>query len=67
MGRRHPRRPSGKICSLRDILASPPAGWSLARQQKYFDGAKEVVDQARGVDPKLEWMFDRLFRQRLVS
>ena len=53
-----------KICNLRDILASPPAEWSLARRQKYFDWAKEVVDQARGVNPKLERMFDRLYRQR---
>jgi guanosine-3',5'-bis(diphosphate) 3'-pyrophosphohydrolase len=55
-----------KICNLRDILASPPAGWSVARQQKYFDWAKEVVDQARGVNSNLERMFDRLFRQRPV-
>jgi len=53
-----------KICNLRDILASPPAGWSLERRQKYFDWAKEVVDQARGVNPRLERMFDRLYRQR---
>jgi len=53
-----------KICNLRDILASPPAGWSMERRQKYFDWAKAVVDQARGVNPKLERMFDRLYRQR---
>ena len=56
-----------KICNLRDILSSTPAGWSLARQQKYFDGAKEVVDQARGVNSKLERMFDQLYRQRPVG
>ena len=56
-----------KICNLRDILATPPAGWSLARQQKYFDWAKEVVDQARGVNPKLGRMFGRLYRQRPVD
>lgn len=53
-----------KIANLRDVLASPPAGWSLARQQRYFDWAREVVDQVRGVNPKLERMFDRLYRQR---
>jgi len=53
-----------KICNLRDILASPPAGWSLSRRQKYFDWAKEVVDHARGVNPRLERMFDRLYSQR---
>jgi guanosine-3',5'-bis(diphosphate) 3'-pyrophosphohydrolase len=56
-----------KICNLRDILASPPARWSLAERQKYFDWAKEVVDQARGVNPRLERMFDRLYRQRPVD
>ena len=56
-----------KICNLRDILARPPAAWSLARQQRYFDWAKEVVDQAHGVNPKLERMFDRLYRQRPVD
>jgi guanosine-3',5'-bis(diphosphate) 3'-pyrophosphohydrolase len=56
-----------KICNLRDVLASPPAGWSLARRQKYFDWAKAVVDRARGVNPKLERMFDRLYRQRPVE
>jgi len=53
-----------KICNLRDILASPPSSWSLARRQEYFDWAKAVVDQVRGVNPKLERMFDRLYRQR---
>ena len=56
-----------KICNLRDILASPPARWSLSRQQKYFDWAREVVDQVRGVNPRLERMFDRLYRQRPVG
>jgi guanosine-3',5'-bis(diphosphate) 3'-pyrophosphohydrolase len=56
-----------KICNLRDILARPPAAWSLAERQKYFDWAKQVVDQARGVNPKLERMFDRLYRQRPVD
>jgi guanosine-3',5'-bis(diphosphate) 3'-pyrophosphohydrolase len=53
-----------KICNLRDILASPPAGWPMQRRQKYFDWAKEVVDQVRGVNPKLERVFDQLYRQR---
>ncbi len=28
-----------KICDLRDSAASPPAAWSAARKQKYFDWA----------------------------
>jgi guanosine-3',5'-bis(diphosphate) 3'-pyrophosphohydrolase len=56
-----------KICNLRDLLASPPAGWSLKRRQTYFDWAKDVVDRARGVNTTLERMFNRLYRQRPAS
>ena len=34
-----------KICNLRDITSSPPAGWSIQRKQEYFDWAKSVVDE----------------------
>lgn len=53
-----------KICNLRDILASPPKGWSLQRKQAYFDWAKEVVDKVRDANPRLAWKFDALYRQR---
>jgi guanosine-3',5'-bis(diphosphate) 3'-pyrophosphohydrolase len=47
-----------KICNLRDIASSPPADWTLARKQQYFDWAKAVVDGLRGVHPGLEGIFD---------
>ena len=53
-----------KICNLRDILASPPKGWSIERKREYFDWAKSVVDQVRGANPRLERKFDQLYRQR---
>ena len=53
-----------KICNLRDLLGHPPAGWSLSRRQAYFDWAKEVVDEARGVSPRLDRAFDRLYRMK---
>jgi guanosine-3',5'-bis(diphosphate) 3'-pyrophosphohydrolase len=53
-----------KICNLRDIADSPPNGWDLARKQQYFDWAKAVVDQLRGVNPHLEALFDAAYRQR---
>jgi guanosine-3',5'-bis(diphosphate) 3'-pyrophosphohydrolase len=53
-----------KICNLRDILASPPKGWSIERIREYFDWAKRVIDQVRGTNPKLERRFDRLYRKR---
>lgn len=53
-----------KICNLRDIIASPPAGWSLSRQREYFDWAKTVIDQVRGTNARLERKFDQLYRKR---
>jgi GTP diphosphokinase / guanosine-3',5'-bis(diphosphate) 3'-diphosphatase len=53
-----------KICNLRDLVASPPANWSLARQREYFDWAKQVVDALRGENRRLERVFDRAYRAR---
>jgi guanosine-3',5'-bis(diphosphate) 3'-pyrophosphohydrolase len=53
-----------KICNLRDILASPPKGWSLERKREYFDWAKSVIDSLRGANPRLERRFDQLYRRR---
>lgn len=49
-----------KICNLRDMSAHPPEGWSLERRRRYFDWAREVVDQLRGVHPELERRFDEV-------
>lgn len=53
-----------KICNLRDIIASPPADWSVERKREYFDWAKAVVDQIRGSNRKLERRFDQLYSQK---
>jgi GTP diphosphokinase / guanosine-3',5'-bis(diphosphate) 3'-diphosphatase len=53
-----------KICNLRDIIASPPTGWPLERKQAYFDWAKAVIDNLRGVDEKLEAVFDKVYELR---
>ena len=53
-----------KICNLRDISVSPPATWSLERQQEYFDWAKQVIDQVRGTNSSLERAFDRAYARR---
>lgn len=53
-----------KISNLRDIIANPPNDWSVERKRQYFDWAKEVVDQIRGANAKLERRFDQLYRQR---
>lgn len=53
-----------KICNLRDINSSPPAGWTLERKQEYFDWAKQVVDRIRGVNIRLETLFDEEYARR---
>jgi guanosine-3',5'-bis(diphosphate) 3'-pyrophosphohydrolase len=53
-----------KICNLRDLSSSPPAGWSLERKREYFDWAKRVVDQIRGTHGRLEQLFDAEYARR---
>lgn len=51
-----------KICNLRDIALTPPADWTFERKQDYFDWAKAVVDNLRGVDANLEAVFDEVYK-----
>jgi GTP diphosphokinase / guanosine-3',5'-bis(diphosphate) 3'-diphosphatase len=53
-----------KICNLRDVAESPPAGWDLARCQAYFDWAAEVIGQIRGTHAQLEALFDEVLARR---
>ena len=53
-----------KISNLRDIASDPPAKWDLERKRGYFDWAKEVIDQLRGVHPGLEVLFDQAYSMR---
>jgi guanosine-3',5'-bis(diphosphate) 3'-pyrophosphohydrolase len=50
-----------KISNLRDVAVNPPENWSLERRQEYFDWAKQVIDQLRGVHPRLETLFDQAY------
>ena len=47
-----------KIANLRDVAQSPPVGWPLQRRRDYFDWARSVIDRLRGVDARLEALFD---------
>ena len=53
-----------KICNLRDMNDAPPANWSLARRQEYFDWARAVIDRMRGTHAGLEVLFDREYARR---
>lgn len=53
-----------KISNLRDVSVNPPHSWSLQRRQAYFDWAKKVIDQLRGVNPQLENIFDSAYSRK---
>lgn len=53
-----------KICNLRDVALTPPVSWSLERRREYFDWAKNVIDKLRGVEEKLEFVFDAAYQLR---
>lgn len=53
-----------KIANLRDIVATPPADWDVVRRQEYFDWAASVVAGLRGVDYRLEALFNAIYAQR---
>ena len=53
-----------KICNLRDIISSPPDGWTAKRKQEYFEWAREVISGVRGANSKLEKVFDVLMLEK---
>ena len=53
-----------KISNLRDVANSPPPDWSLERRREYYDWAKVVIDRLRGVDARLEAVFDAAYSER---
>lgn len=53
-----------KISNMRDISSNPPSGWGLERRQEYFDWARAVIDQLRGVHGPLEDLFDSEYGDR---
>lgn len=56
-----------KIANLRDIAFNPPDSWSLQRRQEYFDWAAKVIAGLRGVNPRLDALFDEAMTLRPVS
>jgi guanosine-3',5'-bis(diphosphate) 3'-pyrophosphohydrolase len=54
-----------KISNLRDVVDDPPADWGVGRRREYFDWAKRVIDQLRGVHPELEALFDQVYSRRV--
>jgi guanosine-3',5'-bis(diphosphate) 3'-pyrophosphohydrolase len=56
-----------KICNVRDVTDTPPSDWSVSRRQEYLDWAEQVVAGCRGVNSRLDRVFDdTLTRARQV-
>ena len=51
-----------KMCNMRDIANSPPAGWDLARKQAYFDWGKIVISALPKCNSKLEAAFEECLK-----
>ncbi|PIQ28295.1 phosphohydrolase [bacterium (Candidatus Blackallbacteria) CG17_big_fil_post_rev_8_21_14_2_50_48_46] len=52
-----------KICNLRDLLNQSPQDWPLERKQAYFKWAEAVGEGLKGVNPKLEAIFEKTLAQ----
>lgn len=48
-----------KCCNVRDLLALPPANWSLERRQEYLHWTEKVISGLRGTNMALEEYYDR--------
>lgn len=55
-----------KIANVRDILHSPPRGWSDERRRDYVRWAQAVIDAQRGTHAALEDYFDELCEHALA-
>lgn len=53
-----------KICNLRDVANCPPSEWTLERRREYFDWANAVIEGLRGVDDRLEAVFDAAYANK---
>ena len=57
-----------KICNIREIDPTRPRNWDYDRKSQYLTWAARVVDGCRGVNPRLDQLFDEVLtdaRQRL--
>ncbi|HWI40936.1 MAG TPA: HD domain-containing protein [Verrucomicrobiae bacterium] len=52
-------RMADKICNVRDIIESPPSGWSPERRVGYILWTRRVTSGCRGVNARLDEICDR--------
>lgn len=52
-----------KISNVHDLIHEPPEGWSHQRRQAYLDWSIQVVNGLRGINPQLEFYYDKIYAQ----
>ncbi len=54
---------SDKIANMENIITNPPVGWSVDRQQAYFDWSHDVVYNIQNRDKELELAFQNTYER----
>ena len=55
-----------KISNLRDLAATPPAGWTRERRLEYYRWSRDVVAGLRGLNPALDQAFDETYERGMA-
>ncbi len=56
-----------KVSNLRAIAATPPANWDHARRVEYVGWAGRVATGLKGINPKLDALFEAAYRDAVRS
>lgn len=56
-----------KTSNIRDIIDSPPRGWSVERRRRYLDWAEAVIERCPRVNEPLEALFRDTLREARAS
>jgi hypothetical protein len=54
-----------KISNLSSLLHSPPVDWDKKRKLDYAEWANNVVAGCKGINPKLDTMFDEIYNEAI--
>lgn len=54
-----------KISNLRSMLNSPPTNWDEKRKLDYTEWANNVVAGCKGINPKLDAMFNEIYNEAI--
>ncbi len=60
-------RIADKIANIGDVTHHPPTHWNLVRRREYLDWTAQVVAGCRGVNPRLEAIYDRVLREGRIA